>query len=149
MAGSQAGRTSARSYAGDIAPTEAWRLLESDPTAALIDVRTAPEWAFVGEPDLRSLGKPVIRVSWQTFPAMSVNASFEDEVEALGVATDAPVIFLCRSGARSKAAAIAMTERGFTRCYNLAGGFEGPLDAEGHRGAAGGWKAAGLPWRQS
>jgi len=65
------------------------------------------------------------------------------------VAKDAPIVFMCRSGGRSKAAAVAMTAQGFRRCYNLAGGFEGPLDSARHRGTAGGWKAAGLPWAQT
>jgi rhodanese-related sulfurtransferase len=58
-------------------------------------------------------------------------------------------MFLCRSGVRSRAAAIAMTRAGFSRAYNIAGGFEGDLDGERHRGAANGWKAAGLPWKQT
>ena len=64
-------------------------------------------------------------------------------------AKDAPLYFLCRSGIRSKAAAIAMAEAGFTACFNVAGGFEGPPDDRGHRGGSSGWKAEGLPWRQS
>jgi adenylosuccinate synthase len=32
--------------------------------------------------------------------------------------------------------------------FNVADGFEGPVDAEGHRGTVAGWKAEGLPWRQ-
>jgi rhodanese-related sulfurtransferase len=56
---------------------------------------------------------------------------------------------LCRSGARSRAAAIAMTRAGLERAYNVAGGFEGELDENRHRGLRNGWKAAGLPWKQS
>ena len=37
---------------------------------------------------------------------------------------------------------------GYRACHNVAGGFEGPLDDERHRGSVGGWKAAGLPWLQ-
>ncbi|HZF36618.1 MAG TPA: rhodanese-like domain-containing protein, partial [Candidatus Angelobacter sp.] len=66
------------------------------------------------------------------------------------IATDreAPIFFLCRSGARSRAAAMAMTQAGYARCYNIANGFEGNHDAERHRGKAAGWKADGLPWTQ-
>jgi rhodanese-related sulfurtransferase len=53
-----------------------------------------------------------------------------------------------RSGGRSLAAAKAMAEAGYRACLKVAGGFEGPLDDGRHRGAVGGWKAAGLPWRQ-
>jgi rhodanese-related sulfurtransferase len=58
------------------------------------------------------------------------------------------VLFLCRSGARSRAAAVALTGLGFAKAFNVAGGFEGDPDGERHRGNINGWKAAGLPWRQ-
>ena len=74
--------------------------------------------------------------------------SSADELAAARPDRDPPVIFLCRSGVRSRAAAIAMTARGFTRAYNLAGGFEGAHDAARHRGQVEGWKVAGLPWTQ-
>jgi hypothetical protein len=45
-------------------------------------------------------------------------------------------------------AARAMAARGYLRCRNIAGGFEGPLDPDRHRGQLGGWKAKGLPWTQ-
>ncbi|MGH6719500.1 MAG: rhodanese-like domain-containing protein [Alphaproteobacteria bacterium] len=133
----------------DLGPTESWRLLADEPGAVLVDVRTPAEWSYVGVPDLAALGKAPVFVPWQSYPAMAVNPSFADDLARNGVTLDAPVIFLCRSGARSAAAAALMTARGFRRCYNLAGGFEGPLDAAGHRGAAAGWKAAGLPWKQT
>ena len=66
-----------------------------------------------------------------------------------GADKDAPVLFLCRSGARSRSAAIALTAAGFSRAYNIVGGFEGDLDGDRHRGQTNGWKAAGLPWKQS
>ena len=49
---------------------------------------------------------------------------------------------------RSKAAAKALTAAGFQACYNILEGFEGNADNDGHRGNVGGWKHAGLPWRQ-
>lgn len=36
----------------------------------------------------------------------------------------APIYFLCRSGVRGLAAAIAMTQAGDVNCFNIAGGFE-------------------------
>lgn len=139
-------------YAGDIAVSEAWRVLSQDPGAVMVDVRSRAEWSFVGLPDLSGIGKQVLTVEWQVFPGMSVNQAFGDEVEALLQARPdkkAPVLFLCRSGARSRSAAIAVTARGLGPCYNVAGGFEGDLDAARHRGGTNGWKAAGLPWQQS
>ena len=70
-------------------------------------------------------------------------------LEERGAGRDGAIYFLCRSGVRSRAAAIAMTVAGFGACYNVSGGFEGPLDAGGHRGTLEGWKHDGLPWRQS
>ncbi|MFO1189743.1 MAG: rhodanese-like domain-containing protein [Alphaproteobacteria bacterium] len=140
------GAERSRSYAGDLSPREAWDILAHEPRAVLVDVRTQPEWTFVGVPDLSGLGREAELVSWQDYPTMAHNPRFSDELAHL--AKDAPILFLCRSGARSRAAAIALSELGFARCYNIAGGFEGNLDADGHRGV-GGWKAAGLPWRQN
>jgi len=144
-----AGRVDASAgYAGEVLPDEAWTLLLEDPAAVLVDVRTQPEWAFVGLPDLTRAQKQPVLVSWQIFPAMDRNPNFEAELATREVRPDATVIFLCRSGVRSAAAARAMTAKGFSRCYNLQEGFEGPLDGHRHRGTCGGWKARGLPWVQ-
>ncbi|BCW91182.1 Thiosulfate sulfurtransferase GlpE [Alphaproteobacteria bacterium SO-S41] len=144
--------SSAAAYAGDIAPGEAWTILKENPQARLIDVRTRAEWNFVGLPDLAETGTQALLAEWQVFPDMAVNAQFAEQAAGLvtksGGAEDAPVILLCRSGVRSRAAAIALAARGFTAAYNIAGGFEGDHDADGHRGQLNGWKAEGLPWRQ-
>jgi len=137
-------------YAGDLTPSEAWTLLAQDPDAQLVDVRTAAEWAFVGQPDLSRLGRKVHGVEWQSFRARAPNPSFVAQAsEVLGGRKDAPALFLCRSGGRSRAAAAAMTAAGFTRAHNILGGFEGDLDEESHRGRANGWKADNLPWQQT
>jgi rhodanese-related sulfurtransferase len=78
-----------------------------------------------------------------------VNPDFVGDLQRAGLRPEAPVAFLCRSGVRSKAAAEAATAAGYAAAYNVSDGFEGPPDATGHRGTTGGWKAAGLPWRQS
>jgi rhodanese-related sulfurtransferase len=139
-------------YAGDIDVTVAWELLKSDPKAQLIDVRTAAEWTYVGLPDISDLGREVHTIEWQTFPSGAINPEFAavtaGEMKRQGISPETPLLFLCRSGARSKSAAMAMARAGYTRAYNVAGGFEGNLDSEGHRGGVNGWKAAGLPWRQ-
>jgi len=135
-------------YAGDISPREAWTRIHGDPAAQLIDVRTAAEWTYVGLPDLSDLSKAPILVSWQVYPEMTVNPNFADELRAKAIAPGQALYFLCRSGARSRAAAIAMTKAGFGPCYNIAGGFEGDLDAAKHRGGQNGWKFSGLAWKQ-
>jgi len=143
---------SSHDYAGDLSVQEAWDRLAADAKAQLVDVRTVAEWNFVGLPDLSSLQRRVHCVEWQTFPSMAVNPAFAVEaqgaVTAAGADKSTPVFFLCRSGARSRAAAAALTELGFTQAFNIANGFEGDPDGERHRGRLSGWKAAGLPWRQ-
>ena len=136
-------------YAGDLTPREAWELLGSEPDAVLVDCRTRAEWSYVGVPDPRGLGRDLVTVEWQQYPSGQVNSRFVDELrEALGDKADAPLVFLCRSGVRSVAAARAATAAGLGRSYNVLDGFEGGLDADGHRGTTG-WRAEGLPWRQS
>lgn len=143
---------SSQHYAGDISPQEAWARLEGDPRAQLVDVRTMAEWNFVGLPDLSPLGRRAHCIEWQTFPTMAVNPAFAAEAEgavtAAGADRDTPIFFLCRSGARSRAAAAALAAVGFTQAFNVANGFEGDPDAQRHRGNINGWKAEGLPWRQ-
>ena len=137
------------SYAGDVSPVEAWKGLSQNPRAVLIDVRTQPEWNFVGVPDLRSLSKKTVFVCWQIYPHMEIDPDFVAKVEqATGADKDAPLYFICRSGARSRSAAKALTAAGYKTCFNVAGGFEGDVDSRGHRGASNGWKASNLPWVQ-
>lgn len=137
-----------QTYAGDLSPAEAWARLQQDQGAKLVDVRTQAEWAYVGVPDLAKLEKQPLLVSWQAFPAMTRNDAFAQQLEASGIRKDDTLLFLCRSGVRSKAAAEFMTALGYGSCWNISDGFEGPLDGERHRGGAAGWKAAGLPWIQ-
>src|SRR6201995_840395 len=135
-------------YAGDISAAEAWDRLQNDPKAQLLDVRTVAEWNFVGLPDLSSLRRRVHCVEWQSFPTGAQNPGFVAEASGALADKAAPGLLLCRSGARSRAAAIALTRAGFEQAFNIAGGFEGDMDADGHRGRRNGWKAEGLPWRQ-
>lgn len=136
----------------DVSVGEVWRRLEGSADAHLIDVRTRAEWAFVGVPDLGPIGKRIIAVEWQTFPENRVDAAFvghlAEVLETVGAQKDHELFFICRSGGRSRMAAEAMTAAGYSRCRNVAEGFEGPLDSERHRGKLTGWKAAGLPWVQ-
>jgi rhodanese-related sulfurtransferase len=132
-------------YKGDLNPAETYARLKASPKAWLVDVRTLPEWQFVGLPAVERL----VRVSWQEYPSMQVNEDFVRQVEDSGVPKDAEVFCICRSGGRSAAAAAALTRAGFANCYNVAEDFEGDKDKQGRRGSLGGWKAAGLPWAQS
>ena len=135
-------------YAGDVDVVAAWEGIKGVTNSMLVDVRTQAEWNFVGVPDLSSVEKQPVLVEWQVFPAMEVNGFFVEAVAEAIPDKSAPIYFLCRSGARSKSAAMAMTQAGYAECYNISQGFEGPHDSERRRGSTDGWKARGLPWVQ-
>jgi rhodanese-related sulfurtransferase len=127
-------------YAGALLPAEAHRLMQAG--AKLVDVRTRPELLYVGKVP------GSVAVEWQTYPGNRENPEFLGELAAV-VPKDQPVMFMCRSGARSHAAAEAATQAGWRECYNVLEGFEGDKDADQHRNSVGGWRKAGLPWVQS
>lgn len=136
----------------NVSAEEAFRLLQGG-DAVLVDVRTRAEWVYVGVPDLSPVSGEPIFLEWQQFPSMAVDPAFPatlaGKLAERGVPMERPILFLCRSGVRSRAAALAMTEIGYPRCLNVAGGFEGPQDEHRRRGRRDGWKAKGLPWVQS
>jgi rhodanese-related sulfurtransferase len=139
---SEYGRLTPVSYAGDITPEEAWKLLSENSEAVLVDCRTDAEWRFVGAPDLSTLERDVVYIEWNRTDG-SHNDAFVDDLQASGVTPgERPVVFLCRSGNRSIAAAEAATAAGIAPSYNILDGFNR------HRGGTG-WKAVGLPWKQS
>jgi rhodanese-related sulfurtransferase len=137
--------------AGDLTPAEAWQRLQAEPQAILVDVRTKMEWFLTGQPDLSGVGKTAVCLEWMT--QQGKNAGFIAELKKAlaerGATADTPVLFLCRTAGRSRMAAGELTAEGYRACYNIAEGFEGDLDAHGHRNSVNGWKARGLPWRQS
>ena len=132
----------------NVAPRKVWEMLQTDATAQLVDVRTDVEWNFVGLTDLAAAGKQPVLIPWQVYPQMAVNPDFVAQAQQAGLASEQHIFFLCRTGVRSLAAAKAMQAAGFAHVYNIADGFEGPPDGDGHRGQVAGWKASGLPWRQ-
>ncbi|OBI43688.1 sulfurtransferase [Mycobacterium kyorinense] len=136
------------SYAGDITPQQAWQLLSENPEAVLVDVRTDAEWRFVGMADLSSLGRDVVYIEWNRVDGTRNEDFVAELLDRVPARDDRPVVFLCRSGNRSIGAAEAATEAGIAPSYNVLDGFEGHLDEAGHRGMTG-WRAIGLPWKQS
>src|ERR1700682_2229922 len=78
-------------YAGDIPPLEAWRRLCADESAALVDVRTVPEWQFTGQPDLTAARGPLISAEWKRYPAMELNPHFADQLRAQGARETGPL----------------------------------------------------------
>ncbi|WP_150051295.1 MULTISPECIES: rhodanese-like domain-containing protein [Methylomonas] len=127
----------------NLEPKQAWALLQNDPTAVFIDVRTAIEHSFVGHPP------KAIHVAWKEFPGMQVNPEFVAQVEKHAPDKNAPVLLLCRSGVRSVEAAKTLEVAGYRHLVNILEGFEGPLDEAKHRGTLGGWRFHGLPWEQT
>ena len=132
----------------NVSPRQAWENLAADPQAQLVDVRSEAEWVLVGLPALGALGRAPLLVAWQPWPGTPANPDFLDHLQEAGAEPERPLYFLCRTGGRSAAAAHAAEAAGYTACFNVLDGFEGPADAAGHRGTTAGWKAAGLPWRQ-
>lgn len=129
-------------YAGNLTPTEAHAMLLEQPNAVLVDCRTQAEWTFVGVPST-----PGTRlIEWTRWPGGIPNDNFVAEATE-GLESDRPIVLICRSGARSAAAGHALAAAGFTKVFNVLEGFEGNLDAQGHR--SGGWRGSGLPWQQS
>lgn len=129
-------------YEGALFPDEAYEILQSAPGAKLVDVRCRAELDWVGRiPD-------AVEIEWMSYPGMKANPNF---VAALAQQVDkeALVLFICRSGARSNAAAITATQTGYRDSYNVLEGFEGDKDIREHRNTSNGWRAAGLPWIQS
>jgi rhodanese-related sulfurtransferase len=138
-------------YAGDVKAAEVWETLAGDPAAVLVDVRTEVEWNLIGKPELSGIAKEPIFLQWVKMGGLNKNfvSELKAALEDRGVARDAPVYFMCQSGGRSKMAAMQCAALGYTRCYNIADGFEGDLDEHRHRNSVSGWKVAGLPWYQS
>lgn len=139
----------------EVTPDQAHSLLSEAEPSVLVDVRTRAEWSFVGVPDISETGKPLLLVEWVSFPSGTPNPDFLNEVlSSVDAADPKRIFFICRSGQRSMSAAHAvaqaLAEKGkIAHCTNVAEGFEGDLCPDGHRGVAGGWKARGLPWKQS
>ena len=110
--------------------------------------RTKPEWLFVGLPDLQSLQKKTICVSWNVYPDMKINVNFESEILESGINKQDTVFLICRSGQRSSDAAEFLASRGFTNCCNVVDGFEGETGPDQQRSTVNGWKYSNLPWKQ-
>jgi rhodanese-related sulfurtransferase len=134
----------------EITPTDAWTLLQDDKDAVLLDVRSRVEFDYVGHPP------GAVHVPWKEAPAWEVDPDFVQKVRdrlaragAQAAPEDRAVLALCRSGARSGAAAAALAAAGFRRVYNVIEGFEGDRDEHRHRNTLNGWRVHGLPWEQT
>jgi rhodanese-related sulfurtransferase len=130
-------------YAGAVTPQEAHELIQSNPTVRLIDVRTNAERDWVGRVAIDDAQHGAVQ--WSTYPGGVPNPDFIEQL-AVVAGKDDVLLFLCRSGVRSRHAAKLATENGYANSFDILEGFEGDKDAEGHRKTVGGWCKAGLPW---
>ncbi|MEO7493933.1 MAG: rhodanese-like domain-containing protein [Massilia sp.] len=130
-------------YAGAVTPQEAYALLQADAAVKLIDVRTAAERDWVGRVALPDGQHGAVQ--WSIWPGGVPNAAFAEQLAAQAGPGDT-LLFLCRSGVRSRHAAKLATELGYANSFDILEGFEGDRDAAGHRKTVGGWCKAGLPW---
>ncbi len=126
-------------YAGVLTPQEAYQLLQYNPNAQLVDVRTRAELELVGRIPTATV------IEWAFYPGMVANPDFVAQLNAQ-IAKDAVVIFMCRTGGRSHNAAVVAQQHGFEYVYNMIEGFEGETNAAKQRTLINGWKHAGLPW---
>ena len=126
---------------------EAWSRLQSDADTVLVDVRTMVEWAYVGIPDLSSLNKDVVTVEWTKMSGQQ-NSSFVRQLQTSVPDHDKKLLFICRAGLRSHAAAVAARHAGYSHVVNVNDGFDGKRDDKGQRKTVTGWCALGLPWTQ-
>lgn len=137
------GQENSLPYAGAVTPAEAYDLVRSDPRVKLVDVRTNAERDWVGRVAIPEAQHAAVQ--WNTYPGSVQNPAFLEELSRVAD-KESVLLFLCRSGVRSRHAAKLATEHGYTHCFDILEGFEGDKDAEGHRKTVGGWCKAGLPW---
>lgn len=137
------GRAPGAAYAGAVTPQEAFDLVQQDPRVKLIDVRTNAERDWVGRVVLPDAQHGAVQ--WSTYPGGVPNPDFMAQLAAVAGKDDV-LLFLCRSGVRSRHAAKLATDHGFTNAYDILEGFEGDKDSAGHRKGSGGWCFANLPW---
>ncbi len=130
-------------YAGALSPAESFELLKLAPAARLVDVRTRAELDWIGRPRIDDT--QYVHIESTRYPGAVTNLDFLDQLRAAAT-PDTPLVFLCRSAARSKLAAAAAAQAGFGKAFDLLEGFEGDKDAQGHRKNVNGWCFHGLPW---
>ena len=124
---------------GFLMPAETWALFKSG-EIDLVDTRT------LAERDLVGYVPGSILIEWYDYPAKKRNERFLEQLREK-VEPDRAVAFICRSGVRSKDAAMLATANGYASAFNVLHGFEGDKNARGQR-VVNGWRVDGMPWRQ-
>lgn len=131
-------------YAGVVTPEEAFQLLQNNPQVLLVDVRTNAERDWVGRVHIAEDQHKAVQ--WNLYPGGTPNPEFMAQLALAAPDKNTTILFLCRSGVRSRHGAKLATENGYTACYDILQGFEGDKDHHGHRKTIGGWCSADLPW---
>ncbi len=145
-----------------LTPQQAYDMKKANPKGvALFDVRTRAEAMYVGWPgDADALvpfvEHPELMTEWDDKRHMyklEPNQDFVPELERrlkdMGLARDATIILICRSGDRSSKAADRLQAAGFGKVYSVAEGVEGDTAKDGAKAGqrvVNGWKNANLPW---
>jgi len=132
----------------NITSIECFNKLSEISNSYLIDIRTKPEWEFIGVPDLSSLNKKTIFISWHMYPEMKINSLFENQITESNIKKNDNLFLICRSGSRSSDAAEFLASHGFTNCFNVKDGFEGEIGPNHQRSNNNGWKFRKLPRKQ-
>ena len=127
---------------------DCFEILKKNKQSHLVDVRTKEEWEYVGIPDLTSINKKTIFISWHLYPDMRINCDFRTDILHSNIKQDDTIILICRSGQRSLEAAQYLNKLGYKNSYNVIDGFEGNKDLSNHRSKLNGWKYSKLPWKQ-
>lgn len=133
-----------------VSATAAYELINNDPKALLVDVRSNMEFLFIGHP----VGS--ISIPWIDEPDWVINPNFAADIRKLILGGlehnsgghNVPIVLICRSGKRSLEAGKCLLDEGFHDVYNIEDGFEGELDDTHHRSTLAGWRYDGLPWSQ-
>ena len=122
-----------------ISPEEAKELLDTNPEAVYLDVRTVPEFEAGHVPGAKNV--PVLERNIQG--QMQPTPRFAEIVEA-NFGKDVKCVTGCQKGARSMMAAEILTAAGFTNVTDMRGGWGGEMDMTG-RMVYPGWIGRGLP----
>jgi rhodanese-related sulfurtransferase len=120
-------------------PAQAYAVLEENPNAVYLDVRTEEEFAR-GHP-VRAVNVPV--VFFKAPDQRELNPDFLEIVEKT-LGKEHPLVVGCAGGVRSQRACEILEQAGFKRLVNVKGGFVGARDQSGELMVKG-WRDSGLP----
>jgi len=122
-----------------VEPPQAYEILQKNPNAIYVDVRTEEEFAQ-GHP-AGAINLPVVFLKPGAAP--QPNNSFLDVAQKV-LSQDKKLVVGCMAGGRSQRACEILEQAGYNDLSNVRGGFGGARDASGAIVVVG-WRDAGLP----